>query len=427
MKQDKWIEQLHDKLAEHETAAPDGLWDDIESALGGQSRRARIVAMRRWMVAAAAVALILGLGGMAWLWQNEMQQESLISMAEEQESLISMAEEQESLISMTEEQEPLVSMAEKQEPLICMAKEQERPRVDEPCLEMEKEATAHTVEERVAVEQTVEERDLARSSEVEAYTDAAIQHPTPNTYHPSPNTYHPSPNTQHPTFALYAMNTFGTRDNSNAVMMADALARTYTDTYTTGSQMAGSKVTDNEVAGSRQMPIYLTDYEEHQHHKQPVGFGLSVAYPLNSRLSLMSGIVYTRLESEFTQTIHSQHIQQEQVLHYVGIPLSLSCRLWEYGRFKTYLAAGVQADWNVSAHLNTEGVEQTMRRDRMQWSANGSLGLQYDVLPQLSFYAEPGINYHFDNGSSVQNFFKDKPTNLRLQVGVRLRFAPEKK
>ena len=33
MKQDKWTQQLHDKLAEHETAAPSDLWADIEAAL----------------------------------------------------------------------------------------------------------------------------------------------------------------------------------------------------------------------------------------------------------------------------------------------------------------------------------------------------------------------------------------------------------
>ena len=35
-------------------------------------------------------------------------------------------------------------------------------------------------------------------------------------------------------------------------------------------------------------------------------------------------------------------------------------------------------------------------------------------------YAEPGVKYYFDNGSRVVNFFKDKPLNLNLQVGLRL-------
>ena len=85
----------------------------------------------------------------------------------------------------------------------------------------------------------------------------------------------------------------------------------------------------------------------------------------------------------------------------------------------------MQADWNVSAKQSTEGVEQKLNHDKMQWSVNASLGLQYDVLPLLALYAEPGINYHFNNGSTVKNYFKDKPVNLKLQFGVRLKLGSD--
>ena len=89
-----------------------------------------------------------------------------------------------------------------------------------------------------------------------------------------------------------------------------------------------------------------------------------------------------------------------------------------------FAAAGFQADWNVAARQNAEGVERHMDRDKMQWSASASLGLQYS-LPiggtDLALYAEPGISHYFDNGSPVQNFFKDKPTSMKLQIGLRFR------
>ena len=86
----KWTQQLHDKLAEHETPAPDGLWDDLEAALAGvgtdptpaQSGRTRFVALRRWATAAAIAALVCG-GGMIWWGQESQKMESLVSMAEE--------------------------------------------------------------------------------------------------------------------------------------------------------------------------------------------------------------------------------------------------------------------------------------------------------------------------------------------------------
>ena len=60
-----------------------------------------------------------------------------------------------------------------------------------------------------------------------------------------------------------------------------------------------------------------------------------------------------------------------------------------------------------------------MGRDRWQFSLRGGLGVEYDIIPQLGIYVEPGVKYYFDNGSRVQSFFKDKPTNFNLQVGLR--------
>ncbi len=57
-------------------------------------------------------------------------------------------------------------------------------------------------------------------------------------------------------------------------------------------------------------------------------------------------------------------------------------------------------------------------RDKMQWSANASLGIQFDVIPQLGIYAEPA-KYYFDNGSHIDNVFKDKKLNFNFQFGLR--------
>ena len=100
--------------------------------------------------------------------------------------------------------------------------------------------------------------------------------------------------------------------------------------------------------------------------------------------------------------------------------------LWSYKGFRTYLSAGAKADSNVSTHLVTEGVTQELPKDRMQWSLNGSLGLQYDVVPQLGLYVEPGVSWYPDNGSLLRNYFKDKPLNFNVQMGLRLTFTKKK-
>ena len=74
----------------------------------------------------------------------------------------------------------------------------------------------------------------------------------------------------------------------------------------------------------------------------------------------------------------------------------------------------------MKAKLTTDGVNSSISRDDLQFSVQGALGLQYDIIPVVGIYVEPGIKYYFKNGSDVRNFFKDKPTNFNLQIGVRL-------
>jgi len=34
-------------------------------------------------------------------------------------------------------------------------------------------------------------------------------------------------------------------------------------------------------------------------------------------------------------------------------------------------------------------------------------------------YAEPGLSYYINNGSQTKNFYKDKPWNFNINVGLR--------
>ena len=75
-----------------------------------------------------------------------------------------------------------------------------------------------------------------------------------------------------------------------------------------------------------------------------------------------------------------------------------------------------------SSMLTTDGVSQSAHRDRCQWSVGGSLGIGYKIASEISLYAEPGVKHYFDNGSQVENFFKDQPTSFSMQLGVRVHF-----
>lgn len=396
MNQDKWIQQLHDKLAEHEMAAPEGLWADIEAALPRQPkpRKARFVALRRWAVAASFAALALG---GSYLWWNR-HAGPLMSVADD------VAEEKEA--------EPTEHVTD--------------PHSGDADVNIPEKIVKPLAPKQLA-QVMPQEADIRPKEEAvpEASSPIAKEaaEPVAKTHHDmttddgslplSETTVIKSTKNRLPlTFGLYAMNGFGNQSSRQGVLMADDMARQFQQTYA-NSFTASARSSE---------PIYLAGFEERQYHHRPVSYGLTVSYPLTERLSLTTGVVYTKLVSDFTQVMRSLQVQQQQTLHYVGVPVAVSYRLWSQKGFKAYISAGNQIYWNVATHVVSEGVTQDMEKDRLQWSLNGSVGAQYDILPQLGLYVEPGLSYYPDNGSRLQNYFKDKPLDMSLQVGLRINF-----
>lgn len=155
-------------------------------------------------------------------------------------------------------------------------------------------------------------------------------------------------------------------------------------------------------------------------HHAPVSVGLQVAFGIAPRLSLSTGLVYTRTSSDFYPYAPSSNYNVHQVLHYVGIPVGLNYEFWQSGGFHAYVMAGAEADYNVKNDTEEEGVKkENAKRDRVQLSGKASLGAQYDITPKVGLYIEPGAKYYFDNGSHVENTFKDKKLNFNLQFGLR--------
>lgn len=164
------------------------------------------------------------------------------------------------------------------------------------------------------------------------------------------------------------------------------------------------------------------DCKETTKHNMPVSFGATVSYALNDRLALTSGLVYTLATSSFEHGTSSSASKDEQTLHYVGIPLTASYTIWSNSWLKTYVNAGGQADFNVSAKVETEGHTTDIDKDRAQLSVGAAAGVQLNVIKQMGVYVEPGMRYYFDNGSNVQTVFKEHPCNFSLQMGLRWNF-----
>ena len=198
--------------------------------------------------------------------------------------------------------------------------------------------------------------------------------------------------------------------------------------------LPGSKNTNNQpltrsssIMGD-ELSLFSTPEPLKFTHKTPISVGLTIEKHLGKHWGIESGIVYTLLRSDYKTQSLSQEGKQE--LHYIGIPLQAIYRFARAGNFSFYAAAGPKIDFNVSGRrtetarngiASSNGTED-IRDKKPQWSLQLRAGAAYAFIPQLELYAEPSIAYYINNKSDIPDLWKDKPLNFIFQVGLRTNF-----
>lgn len=163
-------------------------------------------------------------------------------------------------------------------------------------------------------------------------------------------------------------------------------------------------------------------------HRLPVRVGLNVAYRLTDRLSVESGVSYTRLSSDMKDGTKDNYSSGSQKLDYIGVPLNVKYRAFAYRRLSLYASAGLLTEKCVSGKATHEYVISGEKKKHeaedvaakpWQLSVNAALGAQFDVLRNVGVYVEPGVSYYFDDRSTLSTIYKEKPLNFNLNLGVR--------
>lgn len=417
MEQQKdWTEQLRTRLEHHQAAVPDDLWTGIEAALDAQEakrRKARILVMRR-RLAAAAVVCAVAVGSIVYLRQHP--NEAALAEMPSQTALVPQGSAQLGKTNGSEADDGSAAQAD-----------------DAPLQASLPGKIAHALHQVgggaavAAADSRPELNENAAGLEPSAKTDFAETTRQQDTPHASEQTEKsgqkvPLAQPAKPAWTVGEASR-GRRSGSNRLTLALAASGTFAQGTTTDAptMMQAPLYFNDMVANSASNEVSVgTNYEEKKHHNQPVSLGLSVSYGLSDRLSVASGLVYTWATSDFTYGLRNSSQQETQSLRYVGVPLKLSYVVWKNSRLKTYASVGGQADFCVSATVDTDGGKSDIDKDRAQLSTQASVGVEYDVVPEVGIYVEPGVKYYFDNGSRIENIFKDKPCRFDLQLGVRL-------
>lgn len=450
MSNQDWTSKLQDQLVGYQESVSHDLWAGIEQSLaqkniesvssnpqsiasensesidlhvGSEAKKnARIVYFKRWSAAAAAVAL-LGIGGSyVYLHQEDVERGNLqlashavspshavsaSHVAADLQSAVSSVAVRQSAPSHVVSSD-LQSAASQSKMGNTLVEESE----NEISLLAENPEPAEPVSEDKATDSSTDHKALTRSTDHHAAAYAS------QSYH-----FEKNEEVSGWSMQLYAENLTPSLGGVNS----DA-SGSYRD-YSHGmmAELLPGVIPDPTAGGIYGEEYLLASYKAIQRNQQvkakhhaPVSVGLQVAFGIAPRLSLSTGMVYTRTSSDFYPYAPSSNYNVHQVLHYVGIPVGLNYEFWQTGGFHAYVMAGAEADYNVKNDTEEEGVKkENAKRDRVQFSGKASLGAQYDITPKVGLYIEPGAKYYFDNGSHVENTFKDKKLNFNLQFGLR--------
>ena len=449
-----WTSKLRDQMTDYQEPVKHDLWAGIAQSLAQnqpvagengvpenhpvkrveKEPKARVVTLKRWSAAAAAVAL-LGIGGSyVYLHQEDVEQGNaqLTSLASSEASSASSA-----VSSSLSAASPSLSASSfshsKQVPLLAAdiksADSKSRQKAASSAASLlssdyasvpVQSAAPMNDEGETMVAVASDEAPLVASKYKSA--ESAQSHAEPN----SSSSYHFSRNSEVAgvSMKLYAENFGAGMGNVNS---GSNIANRYSDSGVMADPMPGV-YPDPSVGGSNDVDYLMAAaYKALQKspqgkakHHAPVSVGMQLAFGIAPRLSMSTGVVYTRTSSDFYPYAPNNDYNVHQVLHYVGIPVGLNYELWSSGGFHAYVMAGAEAAYNVKNDTDEDGTKkQDAKRDRVQFSGKASLGAQYDISPNVGLYIEPGAKYYFDNGSDIENTFKDKKLNFNLQFGLR--------
>ena len=452
-----WKEDIHDRLGNFETDAPDGLWEAIHQRMAqtepaqAEKRQTPFVlqpALRRTACAAAAcLALVAGYqyfadGGKETA--NGVKQAGVNGMI---------------AVGGTVASDNSRYVASKPATASIVATNLAGVRVA-------KNGVTPAADAAVLPTQNDESAQISTPQHLNPSTS---QHPNPSTsQHPNPSTSQPltpstsqpltpstsqplntstsqphntsTPQPHNPSTSLLA---YTPADNSRGRHEGAAARWTLSTSATTGmgaSSVTNSTATYVEAVGpddviwadNPQLGIGIfnqgksvkTEYK----HRLPVRVGLNVAYRLTDRLSVESGVSYTRLSSDMKDGTKNNYSSSSQKLDYIGVPLNLKYRAFGYRRLSVYASAGLLTEKCVSGKTTHEYVISGEKKKHeaedvaakpWQLSVNAALGAQFDVLRNVGVYVEPGVSYYFDDRSPLSTIYKEKPLNFNLNLGVR--------
>lgn len=401
---ERWIDDIKVEMQEFESDSPKGLWESIEGRLPA-SKVAPTHSWWGWAVAAGALAVA---GASAFLFFRPISPQEVISV-EKAEPVVALND------VLPDPSEQIVRSQEIVEPVaVLQPKEAQRP---------EKSAVSQKTEalrETTAVQETETTPETEMVPETETVQELeAVQEPESLPWEE---------------FSQETRVARKTSQNRVSVGLAASGAASFSQTALIGGgPLFGVGLDAVSWEDSPKLGLAVVnqgkDIESELRHKVPVRLTLGVSYAITDRLSVVSGLSHTLLLSEYKEGTQQNYKSGEQRVEYVGVPINLKYDFYSSTRLDVYASAGLTLDKCIKANRTDDYFLSGENRLKevislgehpFQLSAGAAFGAEYRIYDSLWLFGECGLAYFFNDRSSLEILYKERPLNGTFNLGIRV-------
>lgn len=395
---ERWIDDIKAEMQEFESDSPKGLWESIE----GRLPASKVAPTHSWWGWAAAAGALAVAGVSAFLFFRPISPQEVISV-ERAESVVALND------VLPDPSEQIVRLQEAVAPVaVSQPKEAQRP--EKSAASQKTEALSETA--AVQETETVQELEIVQKPE-------AVQEPESLPWEEF---------SQEPRVARK------TPQNKVSVGLAASGAASFSQTALIGGgPLFGVGLDAVSWEDSPKLGLAVVnqgkDIESELRHKVPVRLTLGVSYAITDRLSVVSGLSHTLLLSEYKEGTQQNYKSGEQRVEYVGVPINLKYDFYSSTRLDVYASAGLTLDKCIKANRTDDYFLSGENRLKevislgehpFQLSAGAAFGAEYRIYDSLWLFGECGLAYFFNDRSSLEILYKERPLNATFNLGIRV-------
>lgn len=389
---ERWIDDIKVEMQEFESDSPKGLWESIE----GRLPASKVAPTRSWWGWAAAAGALAVAGASAFLFFRPISPQEVISV-EKAEPVVALNDVR------PDPSEQIVRLQEAVEPVaVSQPKEAQMPEKSAVSQKTEalRETTAVQEAETAQETETVQEPESLPWEEFSQETRVARKTP----------------------------------QNRVSVGLAASGAASFSQTALIGGgPLFGVGLDAVSWEDSPKLGLAVVnqgkDIESELRHKVPVRLTLGVSYAITDRLSVVSGLSHTLLLSEYKEGTQQNYKSGEQRVEYVGVPINLKYDFYSSTRLDVYASAGLTLDKCIKANRTDDYFLSGENRLKevislgehpFQLSAGAAFGAEYRIYDSLWLFGECGLAYFFNDSSSLEILYKERPLNGTFNLGIRV-------